>query len=56
MAKVNKYWGLVAVGAAAAAAAGAVAALVLKDVYKRQEPEKYFQDSFRDQRRYTYCQ
>ena len=30
MAKRNKYWGFVAVGAAAAAAAGAVAAMVLK--------------------------
>ena len=30
MAKINKYWGCVAVGAVAAAAAGAIAALVLK--------------------------
>ena len=30
MAKINKYWGLVAVGALTAAAAGAIAALVLK--------------------------
>lgn len=30
MAKINKYWGYVAVGAVAAAAAGAIAALVLK--------------------------
>ena len=30
MAKMNKYWGLVAVGAAAAAAAGAIAAMVVK--------------------------
>ena len=28
MAKINKYWGLVAVGALTAAAAGAIAALV----------------------------
>ena len=30
MAKINKYWGFVAVGALTAAAAGAVAALVAK--------------------------
>ena len=30
MAKINKYWGLVAVGALTAAAAGAVAALVTR--------------------------
>ena len=29
MAKINKYWGFVAVGAVAAAAAGAIAALAL---------------------------
>ena len=29
MAKLNKYWGFVAVGALTAAAAGAVAALIL---------------------------
>ena len=29
MAKLNKYWGLVAVGAATAAAAGALAAILM---------------------------
>ncbi len=31
MAKINKYWGLVAVGALTAAAAGAVVALVTRN-------------------------
>ena len=30
MAKINKYWGYVAIGALTAAAAGAVAALIAK--------------------------
>ena len=43
MAKLNKYWGFVAVGAAAAVAAGAVAALVLK-----KKPLDDFEDDFDD--------
>ena len=37
MAKLNKYWGFVAVGALTAAAAGAVAAVIIKKhhSYKR---------------------
>ena len=38
MAKINKYWGYVAVGAVAAAAAGAIAALVLKKQAKILHP------------------
>lgn len=37
MAKINKYWGMVALGAATAAVAGAVAAAFAKDMlWKRQ--------------------
>ncbi len=46
MAKKNKYWGLVAVGAATAAAAGAIAAFVMK-----KKPDKDimdFEDDFED--------
>ena len=39
MAKINKYWGFVAVGAVAAAAAGAIAALAF-----RKDPLDYFED------------
>ena len=41
MAKLNKYWGFVAVGAVAAAAAGAVAALAFK-----KKPLEDFEDDF----------
>ena len=43
MAKLNKYWGFVAVGAVAAAAAGAVAALAFK-----KKPLEDFEDDFDD--------
>ena len=43
MAKINKYWGLVAVGAAAAVAAGAAAAAIL-----RKKPEEDFDEDFDD--------
>ena len=43
MAKLNKYWGFVAVGAVAAAAAGAVAALAFK-----KKPLDDFEDDFED--------
>ena len=46
MAKRNKYWGFVAVGAAAAAAAGAVAAMVLKK--KRVSDFDDFDDDFEE--------
>ena len=39
MAKINKYWGFVAVGAVAAAAAGAIAALAF-----RKDPLDDFED------------
>ena len=42
MAKINKYWGLVAVGALTAAAAGAIAALVSR----RSVCEEDFEDDF----------
>lgn len=41
MAKINKYWGLVAVGALTAAAAGAMAAVLMKN---KAVPE--FEDDF----------
>ena len=44
MAKINKYWGLVAVGALTAAAAGAIAALVSR----RSVCEEDFEDDFED--------
>ena len=44
MAKINKYWGYVAVGAVAAAAAGAIAALVSR----RSVCEEDFEDDFED--------
>lgn len=44
MAKINKYWGLVAVGALTAAAAGAVAALVTR----KKAYEEDFEDDFDD--------
>ena len=44
MAKLNKYWGFVAVGAVAAAAAGAVAALAFK-----KKPLEDFEDDFEDE-------
>ena len=43
MAKFNKYWGLVALGAATAAAAGAAAAVVLK---KKPRRAAEFEDDF----------
>ena len=43
MAKLNKYWGFVAVGAVAAAAEGAVAALAFK-----KKPLEDFEDDFDD--------
>lgn len=33
MAKINKYWGLVAVGALTAAATGAIAAIISENLY-----------------------
>lgn len=45
MAKINKYWGLVAVGALTAAAAGAVASVVLK---KSRDSYAAFEDDFED--------
>ena len=44
MAKINKYWGLVAVGALTAAAAGAIAALVSR----RSVCVEDFEDDFED--------
>lgn len=44
MAKINKYWGLVAVGAATAAAAGAIAAIVMKK--KPVNDTMEFEDDF----------
>ena len=44
MAKINKYWGLVAVGALTDAAAGAIAALVSR----RSVCEEDFEDDFED--------
>lgn len=37
MAKINKYWGYVAIGAVTAAAAGAVAALIAKKASHKDE-------------------
>ena len=37
MAKINKYWGYVAIGAVTAAAAGAVAALIAKKASHKNE-------------------
>lgn len=45
MAKKNKYWGLVAVGALTAAAAGAVASIILK---KSHRGYAAFEDAFED--------
>ena len=45
MAKMNKYWGFVAIGAAAAAVAGAVAAMALK---KKPMSDYDFEDDFDD--------
>ena len=46
MAKINKYWGLVAVGALTAAAAGAVAALVTRKKSYEEDFEDDFDDDF----------
>ena len=45
MAKFNKYWGFVAIGAATAAAAGAVAAIITK---KNRTESIGFEDDFDD--------
>lgn len=45
MAKFNKYWGFVALGAATAAAAGAVAAIITK---KNRTESIGFEDDFDD--------
>ena len=47
MAKLNKYWGFVAVGAVAAAAAGAVAALAFKEETSSRISRIDFDDVFR---------
>ena len=44
MAKINKYWGLVAVGALTAAAAGAIAAIISR----KSVCEDDFEDDFDD--------
>ena len=44
MAKINKYWGFVAIGALTAAAAGAVAAVIAKRNSRNEEFE--FEDDF----------
>ena len=46
MAKINKYWGFVAVGALTAAAAGAVAALIAKKGSCKEDFD--FEDDFDD--------
>ena len=50
MAKINKYWGFVAVGALTAAAAGAVAALVAKKNSCKEDFD--FEDDFDDNGNY----
>ena len=49
MAKINKYWGYVAVGAVAAAAAGAIAALVSRRSVCEEDFEDDFDDDFEDE-------
>ena len=46
MAKINKYWGYVAIGALTAAAAGAVAALIAKKGSCKEDFD--FEDDFDD--------
>ena len=46
MAKMNKYWGMVAIGALTAAAAGAVAAVLMKKKPVAEGPD--FEDDFDD--------
>lgn len=52
MAKKNKYWGLVAVGALTAVAAGAVASIILKKshgsyaAFEDDFEDDYFEDDF----------
>ena len=46
MAKINKYWGYVAVGALTAVAAGAVAALIAKKGSCKEDFD--FEDDFDD--------
>ena len=49
MAKINKYWGLVAVGALTAAAAGAMAAHLMRNPSKKEcDLEFDFDDDFDD--------
>ena len=49
MAKINKYWGLVAVGALTAAAAGAMAAHLMRKPSKKEcDLEFDFDDDFDD--------
>ena len=46
MAKINKYWGLVAVGALTAAAAGAIAAIISRKSVCEDDFEDDFDDDF----------
>ena len=48
MAKINKYWGLVAVGALTAAAAGAIAAIISRKSVCEDDFEDDFDDDFDD--------
>ena len=48
MAKINKYWGFVAVGALTAAAAGVVAAIIAKKGSCKEDFEDDF-DDFEDE-------
>ena len=46
MAKINKYWGLVAVGALTAAAAGAIAAIISRKSVCEDDFEDDYEDDF----------